>query len=284
MNTIKDQHQPGLDRSGSDGGRDEERSLAPAVTRAMAIMSLLADSAGPMGLSAIARELDLPKSSVANLCGTLVDGGLLRSTDSGFALGQRLAQLGAAYLASVDQVALFQECCQLFDAGANETAQLAMLTDRSEVIYLARREGIHPVRLASTPGRTLPASCTATGKAMLATLDPREVLERLERDGPLPAMTSRSITSMDALHAELERIRERGYSLDDEEVVEGVVCIAAAIPRSGVSDPLLAVSVTLLKPRVTPDLIARLADELHDVTSAIGRGLGVDPSPVRSTR
>lgn len=261
-----------------------ERSLAPAVTRATAIMGLLAERGGPLGLSFIARELDLPKSSVANLCSTLVDGGLLRSTDGGFALGQRLAQLGAAYLASIDQVALFHECCQSFEAGANETAQLAMMTDRADVIYLARREGLHPVRLASTPGRTLPASCTATGKAMLATLDGDEVHERLGDDPSLPALTSRSITSMDALRDELKLIRERGYALDDEEVVEGVVCVAAAIPRSSVNEPLLAVSVTLLKPRVTPDLIDRLAGELGDVTRAIGRGLGVAGPPIGRPR
>lgn len=261
-----------------------ERSLAPAVTRAMAIMGLLAESTGPLGLSAIARELDLPKSSVANLCNTLVGGGLLRITDGGFALGQRLAQLGAAYLASVDQVGLFLQCCQLFEAGVNETAQLAMMTDRADVIYLARREGIHPVRLASTPGRALPATCTATGKAMLATLDPDEIRVRLGNDEPLPALTPRSITSMGTLRDELESIRERGYALDDGEVVEGVVCVAVAIPRSSPDEPLLAVSVTLLKPRVTPDLIDRLAEELGDVTRAIGQGLGVSGPPGRKHR
>lgn len=131
-------------------------------------MELLAERSEPLGLSTIARALGLPKSSVANLCSALVDAQMLRSTETGFALGQRVAQLGAAYLGSVDEVGLFHEACGLLGVGANETAQLATLTDRLEVIYLARREGIHPVRLASTPGRALPATCTATGKAMLA--------------------------------------------------------------------------------------------------------------------
>ena len=170
-------------------GSAEDRSLVPAITRAVAVIDLLATEGSAMGPNAIARRLKLPKSSVANICTTLVDTGLLRVLDGGVSLGQRLAQFGAAYLGSVDQVRLFQESCGLLVAGANDTAQLAMLTDGLGVVYLAKREGVYPVQLASTPGRTLPASCTATGKAMLATLDADDLHERLSQAGPLQQLT-----------------------------------------------------------------------------------------------
>lgn len=247
-------------------------------------MELLAERSEPLGLSTIARALGLPKSSVANLCSALVDAQMLRSTETGFALGQRVAQLGAAYLGSVDEVGLFHEACGLLGVGANETAQLATLTDRLEVIYLARREGIHPVRLASTPGRALPATCTATGKAMLATFDPDEIEDRLIELEPLARLTPRSITSVPVLMGELERIRDRGYAVDDEEVVEGVVCVAAALPPLDGAEHRLAVSVTLLKPRATEGLLDELATEVIAVTRSIAAGLGAPISSRAPTR
>jgi len=259
---------------------DEERSLVPAVTRAVAILDLVASEGEPLGISAIARRLGLPKSSVANLCSTLVDTGLLRLQDGGVQLGPHLAQLGGSYLSSVDQVRLFQESCGVLQAGRNDTVQLALLSDGIDVIYLAKREGVHPVRLASTPGRALPATCTATGKAMLATLDDQQVRNRLAGAGPFPQLTPNSIITEDALFRELDLIRSRGYSLDREEVIEGVVCVGVAIPRLSTTDQLLAVSITLLKPRATKEHLRELAAELHTVTQRIALGLGVPPPRV----
>ena len=253
---------------------DEARSLVPAITRASAILDLLSHERGAIGISAIARRLGFPKSSVANICSTLIDTGLLRSQDGGVQLGHRLAQLGGSYLAGIDQVRLFQESCALLQAGRDDTVQLAMLSDGIDVIYLAKREGVYPVRLASTPGRALPATCTATGKAMLATLDTDDVRARLAEAGSLPQLTPRSIATEADLFRELELIRSRGYALDQEEVIEGVVCVGLAIPRVSSSEQLLAVSITLLKPRATKPRLRELAGELGVVTDSIATGLG----------
>ena len=92
-------------RDGSSG-----ESLAPAVTRAAAILDVLAeDGAVALGPSELARRLGLPKSSIANICGALVEAGLARRSGSGFRLGRRLAELGGAYLAAVDQIQEFYE-------------------------------------------------------------------------------------------------------------------------------------------------------------------------------
>src|SRR6188474_3110085 len=83
----------------------EADSLAPAVTRAAVILDLLAENGGaPAGPSELARRLGLPKSSIANICAALADAGLARRVGTGFALGRKVAELGGAYLASVDQV------------------------------------------------------------------------------------------------------------------------------------------------------------------------------------
>jgi DNA-binding IclR family transcriptional regulator len=257
----------------------ESESLAPAVTRAAAILDLLAENGGvAAGPSELARRLGLPKSSIANVCGALADAGLVRRVGTGFALGRRLAELGGAYLATIDLVREFYDACLELEAGSEETVQLAVL-DGAEMTYLARHDGRQPVRLTSQIGRRLPVSVTATGKAALAALDPAEVEDRL-RGVQLPSLTRRSLRTLEALLADLVIVRQRGYSMDDEETVEGVVCFGVAVPGRGPGDGPYAASITLLKARATydrvPTLIAdlhRLADRLSDpLRSAPARG------------
>ena len=264
---------------GGSAGVDSE-SLAPAVTRAAGILRLLADNGGlAAGPSELARRLGLPKSSIANITSALADAGLLRRVGTGFALGRRLAELGGAYLATVDEVQEFYETCRELAIASEETIQLAIL-DGSEMTYLARHDGQQPVRLTSQIGRRLGASHTATGKAALATLDDDEVRRRFE-GRRLPVMTSRSHPTVGALLEDLAVVRQRGYAIDDEETVEGVVCYGVAIPGRRPGEGPYAASITLLKVRATDArevllladlnlLRARLSDPLRAGRDARG--------------
>jgi IclR family transcriptional regulator, blcABC operon repressor len=244
-----------------DGLLTDADSLAPAVTRAAAILDVLAENgtvaAGP---SELARRLGLPKSSIANICTALADAGLVRRVGTGFTLGRKLAELGGAYLTSVDLVQEFYDVCTELPAGSEETVQLAVL-DGIEMTYLARHDGKQPVRLTSQIGRRLPASVTATGKAALASIDETEVRRRYEGQA-LPALTARSLATLDALLDELAVIRERGYSMDDEETVEGVVCFGVSIPGRRPGEGPYAASITLLKARATGERVPALVDDL----------------------
>ena len=241
----------------------ESESLAPAVTRAGAILDLLAENGGQAaGPSELARRLGLPKSSIANICNALADLGLVRRIGTGFALGRKLAELGGAYLASVDLVQEFYEAAQLLPTASEETIQLAVL-DGVEMTYLARHDGRQPVRLTSQIGRRLPATVTATGKAALASLADGDLQERLAGISELPVMTIHSLATVDALLDDLQVVRERGYSMDDEETVEGVVCFGVMIPGRRPWEGPYAASITLLKARATDERIPLLIDDLH---------------------
>jgi DNA-binding IclR family transcriptional regulator len=255
---------------------DAGGSMAPAVTRAAAILDLLAENGSvPAGPSELARRLGLPKSSIANICGALADAGLVRRVGTGFTLGRKLAELGGAYLTSVDLVQEFYEACNELPTGSDETIQLAVL-DGIEMTYLARHDGTQPVRLTSQIGRRLPASVTATGKAALASLDRREVARRFDgRD--LPVLTSRSLDSVDALLDNLAVVRDRGYAMDDEETVEGVVCFGVAIPGRRPGEGPYAASITLLKARATADRIPALVGDLHVLARRMSDPLHVEP-------
>lgn len=246
----------------------EAESLAPAVTRAAVILDLLAENGGlPAGPSELARRLGLPKSSIANICAALADAGLARRVGTGFALGRKLAELGGAYLAAVDQVQEFYDACHELEVGSDETIQLAVL-DGIEMTYLARHDGRQPVRLTSQIGRRLPASVTATGKAALASLDRDEVARRFE-GVELPTLTRRSLSTIDALFADLEVVRQRGYSMDDEETIEGVVCFGVAVPGRQPGEGPYAASITLLKARATFERVPALIADLHRLAARL---------------
>jgi len=249
--------------------RTDGESLAPAVTRAALILDVLAEKGGdPTGPSELARRLALPKSSIANVCGALADAGLVRRVGTSFALGRRLAELGGAYLASIDQVREFYEASRQLPTGSEETVQFAVL-DGLEMTYLARHDGRQPVRLASGIGRRLPATCTATGKAALASLDDSALAARLDGVTELPVLTPHSHGTKEALLTDLALVRKRGYAIDDEETAEGVVCYAVMIPSRVPGEGPCAASVTLLKARATDERVPALIDDLRWLASEL---------------
>jgi DNA-binding IclR family transcriptional regulator len=259
----------------------EIESLAPAVTRAGAILDLLAENAGEAaGPSELARRLGLPKSSIANICNALAEIGLVRRIGTGFSLGRKLAELGGAYLASVDQVQEFYDACRILPTGSEETVQLAIL-DGLEMTYLARHDGRQPVRLTSQIGRRLPATVTATGKAALASLPEDELDRRLAGLTVLPVLTANSIGSVEQLRADLAVVRGRGYAMDDEETVEGVVCFGVMIPGRRPGEGPYAASITLLKARATDERVPLLIDDLHLLADRLSDPLRADRSPRR---
>jgi DNA-binding IclR family transcriptional regulator len=261
-----------------DDAAGETESLAPAVTRAGAILDLLAENAGEAaGPSELARRLGLPKSSIANICNALAEIGLVRRIGTGFALGRRLAELGGAYLASVDQVQEFYDAARLLPTGSEETVQLAIL-DGLEMTYLARHDGRQPVRLTSQIGRRLPATVTATGKAALASLAEDDLERRLGGVEMLPVFTPNSIGSVEGLRENLAAVRQRGYSMDDEETVEGVVCFGVVIPGRRPGEGPYAASITLLKARATDERVPLLIDDLHQLADRLSDPLRARPA------
>jgi len=251
-------------------------SLAPAVSRAALILDALADGNGePLGPSELARQLGLPKSSIANICGALVDAGLVRRIGTGFALGRRLAELGGAYLATVDQLQEFHEIARNLPAGSDETVQLAVL-DGLEVTYLARHDGRQPVHLTSGIGRRLPAFSTATGKAALASLPAEELKRRLAGLTTLPGATVNAHATVDELVADLMEVRRRGYAIDDEQTMEGVVCYGVMIPSRQPGEGPYATSITLLKVRATAERLPALIADLHRLADGLSHPIRRD--------
>jgi DNA-binding IclR family transcriptional regulator len=202
--------------------------MVPAVTRAMAVLDLLAEQREPMGLARLASVLALPKSSLHGICNTLCALGYLsRHGDGNYFIGARVMGLANAFLMHNSVVQEFNQLWNEAGAEPEETIILSVLDSR-DVVYVAARQGRRPLGLAFHVGMRLPAHLASTGKAMLAFHDP-EFVDRL-----LPAVLPGLVRGKPAptrrqLHDELALVRERGYSIDDESVREGVYCMGAPV-------------------------------------------------------
>lgn len=247
----------------------ESRSTAPAVTRAAALLSILAErGTTSMGPSDLARRLDLPKSSVANLLSALEHVGFVRRDGSRYELGYRLFELGQAYASRIDIIDEFKLATADLRWASQETIQLAML-DGAEITYLARHDGTQPIRLVAGIGSRMPASCTALGKALLAQLEPAEVQARMGTLQSFPVITPKSKRNMAELLEDLDAVRARGFAIDDEENSVGIVCYAVPLPTTVTNGPMRAVSVTLIKARETDELRERLVADLHKLRTVL---------------
>ena len=148
------------------------RDPAPAVTRSIRLLGLLAERRGSMTLTELATGLGLAKSSTANLCLALEAAEMVQRVPLGYQLGRRTAELGGAFAAQFHQVREFYSVCEVSPVLRHELVQVAMLDGR-DALYLARFEGSAVMRLGTPLGSRLPAALTATGRALLMRLDGR---------------------------------------------------------------------------------------------------------------
>jgi DNA-binding IclR family transcriptional regulator len=152
-----------------------------------------------------------------------------------------------------------------------ETVHVGML-DGAAVRFVAAVEGPTAVRVASRLGRSMPAHCTSTGKAMLAQL-PQAELHQVLPDENLETITDRSIGSRTKLEAELSRIRDQGYAVNREESEEGVASVAVPIPTRA---PGLRLALNAAAPqhRLNRSQYGKVAAALTEAANEIGDQLG----------
>ncbi|MFP4635892.1 MAG: IclR family transcriptional regulator [Nitriliruptoraceae bacterium] len=217
---------------GSGGGAQltaaGQRPVKSAL-RTLEILEFLATAQGPCTLAQIASELTIPKSSLHAILNTMVDKGWVQSDDTGhrFRLAARALQVGAAYVENDDVAALVGEALEGLVGSLDETVHLGRL-DRTDIVYLAKRESSQALRMFSAVGRRLPAYSTALGKSLLAALPADRLSDHLPPR--LEPLTKHTITDRRELEDELASIRSRGYALDDQENSEGICCVAVSLP------------------------------------------------------
>jgi IclR family acetate operon transcriptional repressor len=206
----------------------ERRKISVTVTKAFGIVEALApETDRGLTLGELSLRVALPKSTVHRYLATLVELGLAQRNDTDrFRLGTKVIELAGVYLANSDLRNESQDMLDRLSAEANETVHLAVRSG-AEVVYIAKVESRHAVRMYSYIGARLPMYCTALGKAMLA-FGPQDWIRETLAQGLRPR-TPHTIVNARALNADLEAIRARGFSYDNEENEIGVRCVGAPV-------------------------------------------------------
>ncbi|AUG29219.1 MULTISPECIES: IclR family transcriptional regulator [Microbacterium] len=240
------------------------RDPAPAVTRSIRLLELLAEARRPLNLTEIAGGLGLAKSSTANLCLALEAARMIERGAQGYRLGLRTAELGGAFAAQFNQVREFYDICDASPVLAGELVQIAIL-DGADALYIARHEGSRSLRIGTPLGSRLPAALSATGRAMLSTLTDAEVTALVGRDAVFPPVTQNSTRDLAGLLSRLVEARERGWALDAEESFPGIVGVAVPLEGWAPGDPQLAIGVGIPVAEATPEHVDAVAAALRDV-------------------
>lgn len=200
-----------------------------SIGRASRILKALGDSRSRLSLAEIGEIVGLPPSTVYRLLATLEEEGFVErdSDDNKYRLGLELFRLGSTVVKDMRLVREAYPLMQHVADACGETVNLGILRDFS-VLYLEKIESEAPLRADLVVGGLVPAYCTALGKALLAHL-PEPQLDELLTSHPLRKIGPNCITSPPQLKEELSRIRQRGYSTDDEEFSTGIRAIGAPI-------------------------------------------------------
>lgn len=260
---------------GAVEGHDQIRSAGahvPALRRAVAILDHVAASSDAPTLSGLARALGLPKSTAHGLVQAMEELGLLvRAADGSLRTGPHPLRWACDFLARTDLVSVFRHAIADTRRFDRFTVTMTVL-DGGEVVYIACSDASRPLDVTFRIGMRLPAPFTATGKALLAARPERDLDGLFAQGFPAP-LTRYSVASLPALRRELVETRERGFSIDDGQIREGLFCLGATVgDHTGHAVAALALSLT--RSEATPEVIATLGRSLVEAAADLSRRLG----------
>jgi DNA-binding IclR family transcriptional regulator len=257
--------------------QDSKAKIVPALERGARILDVVARSRSPLGLSDLARELAIARSSVHTLCHTLVQLELLiRRNDQTFQLGPHLMRWSNAFMHQSDVGSEFASIWDQETELPGATITLTVL-EGSEVVYIAARNSAVSHRLIDfRAGMRLPAAFTATGKAFLSHMTDFEV-RKLYADGLPPGRTPKSVATVDELLDELREVRKSGISCDDQQVAEGIICFGASVLDSR-NRPIAGVAVSLPTESLDASERDRVIANVQRIAGKLSHRMGADLS------
>ena len=240
-----------------------------SISRAVSILRCFHDTP-ELGLAEISRRTGLHRSTTAGIVNTLKAEGLL---DQNEVTGK--LRLGLGLFSIANQVRYgFKEICEpylykLLDLTC-ETVNLSLL-DKTEVVYIWKKESSHSVYISTSIGARLPVYCTAMGKAILAFMDRRKA-EELINMSDLAPLTEGTITDKKRLFGVMDNIYQEGVAYDFEEYTKGIVCVAAPLYYvKGV--PIGAISISGPIVRMGGDQLSSIAKAVKDTAADICEAL-----------
>jgi IclR family transcriptional regulator, acetate operon repressor len=252
METPLDLPETSKDRARRSAGKravePEHAGKAFPTVKAFAILEAMAAAKRPLGVSEIGVLLGLPKPTAHRIVRMLEKEGLLQREPGSRRLvpGGRLVHLGLELVAASMQRAPRHAILEALSQQVGETCNFGIMAG-SHVLYLDRVEAAWPFGLRFEPGSRVPVHCTSMGKLFLSLLPPRkraQLLASIE----LHPYTGNTITDPARLEHEMEKIKRSDVSIDNQEFLAGVLCVAVPVRGpSGQTVAALAVSAPVAR-------------------------------------
>ncbi len=199
----------------------------PNLRNACRLLRHLGECDGELSVTELSHALKLPRTSALRIVKTLEGEGFLQDSGGGYRLGGALAALGMKAAGNVDLRAAARPVLQALARQSDETCHLATW-DEGRALIIEVAECPHPLSAASRPGTRAYVHCSATGKVLLANRFLGE-LSKVWTKSDRVALTQNTITKVDVLKQELQKVIKNGYAVDDEEYHQGVRCLAVPV-------------------------------------------------------
>jgi DNA-binding IclR family transcriptional regulator len=253
--------------------KEDSNYKVPNLEKGIAILEYLSLRKGGETLQTIKTDLEVSQTTAYRILNTLVRlGYLMYSEDTKrYRMSRKMLTLGFRSLDEQNLMEIVLPRLQDLRDRVKETVCFGVL-DEEKGIFIEQALGNHTFRFFLSPGKSFELHCSAPGKAIMAYL-PNIVRNRYLSQMTFTRYNSRTITTEQAYLAELEKVRQIGYALDNEEELNGVICIGAPL-FNYTGYPAGAIWISGPKDRLTPSVIRSSAKQILEVAKLISSELG----------
>lgn len=242
----------------------------PALEKAIMILNTLAE-AGDQSITELHTQLQIPKSTTFVILNTLEKNHLIDKTPDGkFRLGFGLFRLGMNYYKQMDVRNIARPYLESLVSNTPFTCHLAIL-ENNQPVYIDKVEGDGFVRFATMIGQRLPLHSSGVGKALAMGMSNEEI-EKSVADR-LEPLTDKSHRTLKEVLDDIETARENGYSIEDEQMEEGIRCIGSPIYNT-TGKAIASISITALVRDLPASKIHQLGTKVSDTALRISMELG----------
>ncbi len=249
----------------------DRRHSLQTLERGIAVIQVFSRERPALTLSEVAQLTGITRASARRILLTLQDLGHVRSDGRVFSPTPRLLSLGWAYLSSLNLSEMAGLLMEELSDKTNEACSAATL-DLPDIVYVARTPTRRLMSINLDIGSRLPATTSSMGRVLLADLTPEQV-DTFVRAQTLTPFTEHTIVDHDAVIAEVEKARERGWSIVDQELEIGLRSIAAPVRRAD-GRAIAAINLSAVASRVTMrDLRTKMLPPLLEAAEAISTAI-----------
>ena len=237
-----------------DTGRGRNPDYVQSLERGLAVIKAFGADAPELRLSDVARATGLTRAAARRFLLTLVRLGYVRQEGAAFSLRPRVLELGYAYLSALSLPEVAMPHMESLVAEVNESSSIAVLDDL-DIVYVARVPTQRIMTITIAVGTRLPVYATSMGRVLLAGLEHDELEDRLDRI-ELERLTPTTVADHYALREQVDRAREAGWSMVDQELEQGVR--SASVPiRDATGAVVAAMNVSVHATRMTMQALRR---------------------------